>query len=84
MEFRVVCGNRQLGTHPLEIMNVRVSTFILFLYVQSKTMGASGEVESPIQRHEFSIRDRMILGSTMKAGLPDDGSPDHVSEVNMI
>ena len=30
MEFRVVCGNSQLATHPPEIMNVRFSTFIFF------------------------------------------------------
>ena len=30
MEFTVVCGNRQLATHPPEIMNVRFSTFIFF------------------------------------------------------
>jgi hypothetical protein len=30
MEFRVVCGNRQLATYPPEIMNVRFSTFIFF------------------------------------------------------
>jgi len=53
MEFRVVCGNRQLATHPPEIMNVRFSTFIFFLRFQSKTMGVRGEVESSFQRHEL-------------------------------
>ena len=53
MEFRVVCGNRQLATHPPEIMNVRFSTFILFLCFQSKTMGVSGEVGSSFQRREL-------------------------------